>query len=454
VLARARTLSLPTSLAALAVPQYRLWLSSQVLATTGLWMQRIAQDWLVLELTGSVAAVGIAVALQFLPVLLFGLVGGLIVDRFPKRRLLMVTQAAAALLALALGAMTLTGVVAAWHVYVIAALLGCVTVVDNPARQVFVSELVGDRLIGNAVSLNSSVFQLGALVGPALSGLLIKAVGEGWSFLVNAATCLVVVGMVTLIRPAIQAPSQRSGQGRSRGGLREGLRYLRNTSEVAWAVVLVAALGVLGLNLPVVLAAFADVEFHTGVGGYSLYNTFGAIGALIGALLSTRRRGAPRLRTLVTLLGLEGAVMALASLAPNSATLCAVQVLSGLLTLLFLTGANSLVQLSSRPDVRGRVMSVYLLLLLGGQAIGNPLVGLLVDHAGARLALALCGALIGLAAVAAGLAIAHRSRLAVSVDLHREHGRWPLHIVPSQPGTSRTLVLAGHSESGPVRRAA
>ena len=180
----------PRTLAALSVPNYRLFLSSQVVATTGLWMQRIAQDWLVLELTGSVTAVGVAVALQFLPVLLFGLLGGVIADRYPKRRILIITQSVAAALALILGTLALTGTVQAWHVYVVAAALGFVTVVDNPTRQVFVSELVGPRHMQNAVSLNSSVFQFGALVGPALSGLLIAAVGQGWSFLINAAACL------------------------------------------------------------------------------------------------------------------------------------------------------------------------------------------------------------------------------------------------------------------------
>jgi len=200
------------------VRNYRLYLSSQVVATTGLWMQRIAQDWLVLELTGSVTAVGIAVALQFLPVLLFGLVGGVVADRYPKRRILMVTQSLAALAALTLGTLALTGMVQAWHVYLVATLLGFVTVVDNPTRQVFVSELVGQQHIRNAVSLNSSVFQLGALLGPAASGALIHAVGQGWSFLLNAASCLLVVTMVAIIRPAGPATPVAAGEGKGQLG--------------------------------------------------------------------------------------------------------------------------------------------------------------------------------------------------------------------------------------------
>jgi MFS family permease len=277
----------PRSFAALEVRDYRLYLTSQMVATTGLWMQRIAQDWLVLELTGSVTAVGVAVALQFLPVLLFGLLGGVVADRFPKRTILIVTQSTLALVAATLGTLALTGAVQAWHVYVLATVLGFVTVVDNPTRQVFVSELVGQAHIRNAVSLNSSVFQLGALVGPALSGALIHAVGQGWSFLLNAASCLVVVTMVAVLRTR-PAPAAKRATGQT-GELREALRYIARTSEVGWSIVLAATIGLFGLNMPVILAAFADHVFSTGVRGYSLFNSLSAAGALTGAILSARR---------------------------------------------------------------------------------------------------------------------------------------------------------------------
>ena len=418
----------PHALAALTVRNYRLFLSAQVIATTGLWMQRIAQDWLVLELSGSVAAVGIAVALQFLPVLIFGLFGGVLADRYPKRRLLMITQTTAAALATVLGLLALTGSAQVWHVYVIATLLGFVTVVDNPTRQVFVAELVGDRHVRNAVSLNSSVFQFGALVGPALSGVLIHAVGQGWSFLINAASCLVVVRMLAVIR---LKPGTVTVPERSPGQLRAGLRYLRDVSEIRWTVVLVATMGVLGLNMPVILAAFAKSEFSTGVGGYSLFNSLTAVGALSGALLSARRVGAVRLRTLVGLLCGYGGVLVVASRAPNIYLFGAFLVGCGLLTLLFLTGANTLVQLSSAPTLRGRVMSVYILVLLGGQAIGGPAVGWCIDHFGARSSMFACGGLIVLLAVGAGAAMARRSHLRVDLDLHPGHGHSPLHIVHS-----------------------
>ena len=416
----------PRTVAALEVRNYRLYLSSQVVATTGLWMQRIAQDWLVLELTGSITAVGVAVALQFLPVLLFGLFGGVIADRYPKRRILLITQSVAALMALTLGLLALTGTVQAWHVFVVAAILGFVTAVDNPTRQVFVSELVGPRHIRNAVSLNSSVFQLGALLGPALSGLLIHAVGQGWSFLINFAACGLVVTILAIIRVPVLPANERP---RAKGQLREGLDYIRGTSEVAWTIVLVGTIGVLGLNMPVILAAFAEHEFATGVGGYSLFNSLTAIGALTGAILSARRTEVLRLRMLVSTLTGLGLVIALASIAPSVWLFGAMLVGSGLLTLLFLTGANSLVQTRSEATVRGRVMSVYILVLLGGQAIGGPAVGWLIDHFGARPSMFLCGGLVALMAAITGIAIARQAHLGLEVDLHREHGRAPLHIV-------------------------
>ena len=420
--------SWPQSLAALEVRNYRLYLSSQVVATTGLWMQRIAQDWLILQLTGSVTAVGIAVALQFTPVLLFGMWGGVLADRYPKRTILIITQSAATLMALTLGILALTHTVQAWHVFAVATVLGFVTVVDNPTRQVFVSELVGHTHIRNAVSLNSSVFQLGALVGPAASGALISAVGQGWSFLLNAASCLMVVAMVSIIRPTTPATTATKGQP---GQLRDGLRYIRRTSEVGWSIVLAATIGLFGLNMPVILAAFADHVFTAGVGGYSLFNSLTAVGALTGAILSARRQQSPRLRVLTTTLVGLGVVLMIASLAPSAWVFGLVLVAVGFCTLQFLTGANALVQTTCTPSVRGRVMSVYLMVLLGGQAIGGPVVGWLVDHVGARESMLACGAMVALVSTAAGLAMARRSHLTLEVTVRRGTGRLPVHIVPS-----------------------
>ncbi len=429
----ARTSRWPSSFAALQVRDYRLFLSGQLVATTGLWMQRIAQDWLVLQLTGSVAAVGVAVALQFAPVLIFGLVGGMVADRFPKRRILLITQSSAATLALILGLLTLTHQVQVWHVFVIAALLGFVTVVDNPTRQVFVSELVGPTHIANAVSLNASVFQFGALLGPALSGLLIHAVGQGWSFLINSAACAAVVITLSRLRPSPVVRRPAAGAGR----MGPALRYIRRTSEIGWAIVLVAALGLLGLNMPVILTAFADQVFHTGVGGYSLFNSLSAAGALAGALISARRRDKLRLRFLAGCLGVLASLFVLASTAPTVWLFGPLLVGVGLITLLFLTGANALVQMTAAPGLRGRVMSLYILVLLGGQAVGGPAVGWLIDQVGARVSMGLCGAMLALVALVASLAMARQSHLTVTVDLHprREPGRHLLSLVPRSERT-------------------
>ena len=403
---------------------YRLYLSSQIVATTGLWMQRIAQDWLVLQLTGKVSAVGFAVALQFAPVLIFGLFGGVIADRFPKRRILMITQGTAALMAATLGTLALTHTVQVWHVFVIATILGFVTVVDNPTRQVFVSELVGRDHIRNAVSLNSSVFQFGALVGPALSGILINAVGQGWSFLINACACLGVVTMVFVLKvPNSTTADGTAAEAAPKQPWTDGLHYIRDTSEVRWTIVLVGVIGLLGSNMPVILSAFANNEFKVGVSGYSLFNSLVAIGALIGALLSARRSERQRLRGLVGGLAGLGVALAVASQAPTSWLFGAILVGAGLCTLTFITGANSLVQMTTPAELRGRVMSVYLLVLLGSQAIGGPTVGWLIDQIGPRASMAGCGLAVLGVTIVAGALMARQSNLRLSWRAH--HGLVP-----------------------------
>lgn len=416
----------PRSFAALQIRNYRIYFCSQIVANTGLWMQRIAQDWLINQLTGSAAAVGITVACQFLPVLIFGMFGGLVADRLPKRRVLMVTQSVAATLAGLLGLLAITGMVHAWHVFAIAVMLGFVTVVDNPTRQAFVSDLVGREHIRNAVSLNSSVFQLGGLIGPAVSGVLIHAVGQGPSFLVNGAACLLVVtllGIMTVPDTVGSAAAENESIGKQ---IAEGLGYIRRTPEVLWTIVLVTALALFGLNMPVILTAFATNVFTSGVGGYSLFNTLVAIGSLTGALLSARRSGGPRLRLLVSCLAGLGIGLILASRFGWEPLFCLTLVGIGMVTLLFMTSANSLVQMTAPTAVRGRVMSVYLLMLLGCQAIGGPIVGTVIDHIGVRSTMLICGSIVAIAAVGAGLAMARQSQLRLSV----RRNRIPLRIVP------------------------
>ncbi|MDY0890859.1 MFS transporter [Frigoribacterium sp. CFBP9030] len=401
---------------ALSVPNFRLWTAGNVVAMTAGWMQRIAQDWLVLELTGSATAVGITVALQFAPMLFFGLLGGVIVDRFSKRALMIATQSVFAVLSLGLAALTLSGVVMPWHVFAIAFATGLVTVIDNPARQVIVSELVGHRYLRNAISVNSSVFQLGGMIGPAVSGVLLLAVGAGWAFVVNGVACLLVVVMLGLLKTA-QMTRTTPGP-RSRGQLRAGLAYARAKPTILVPVVLVASYAVFGLTMPVLLASFADDVYDVGAGGYGLFNSMIAVGALTGALLSTRR-ATIRLRTIVLGLLATGLLQTVAGSMPSVGLFAVTLVTVGFASLLFLTAANQLVQLSSNIAIRGRVMSLYVLVLLGGQAIGGPLMGLVVETFGTHAAMVLSGGVPALVAAITALVLARRGQLTLQMRVRR-----------------------------------
>ncbi|MCI9888528.1 MFS transporter [Micrococcales bacterium 31B] len=406
--------STPALFAALKVRNYRIFVISQVFANIALWVQRIAQDWLILELTGSVTAVGITVALQFAPVLFFGLYGGVLADRFSKRTLLVCTQTAATLLSLWLGALLFVDAIQPWHIYLAAVLGGFITVVDNPARQAFVSEMVGPALIRNAISLNSSVFQMGALAGPAVAGILIHSLGYPYAFATQAAACAFVVIMLLMMRTSELTRPQ--AQPRARGQLRSGLDYVKQTSEIAWSIVLVAVLAILGASMAVLLAGFADKIYQTGVSGYSLFNSLVAIGALIGAVLSARSKGMPRLRKLVIPLFGLGLALAVASLSGSVYLFGALLIVYGLCFLKFLTGANTLVQTTSKPELRGRVMSLYVLVLLGGQSLGGPLVGWAAEHFGERWTMFGCGLAVMIAVFACTVAMARQEHLRLGLD--------------------------------------
>ena len=404
------------TLAALRVPNFRLFAGTNLLAMTASWMQRIAQDWLVFELSGSVAAVGITVAMQFTPMLLFGLIGGVVVDRHSKRMLMIASQSLFAVLSVLLAVLTLGGVVEVWHIYVIAFAVGLVTVIDNPARQVFVNELVGPRHLRNAISINSSIFQLGGMIGPALSGLLLLSVGAGWSFAINAFACAVVV--VTLFRIKASALIATPPTPRGRGQLREGLRYAMAKPTIHWTLVLVAFFSVFSLTMPVLLAAYASDVFGVGAGGYGFFNTMIAVGSLVGALASTRRASV-RLRSVVTTIALAGALQAAAGFVPGIVPFSLLLVTVGVASLLFLTAANSLVQMSSNMGIRGRVMSLYVLVLLGGQAVGGPLMGWVVERFGVHTGMVIAGGVPAVAAVVVGIVLARRKELRLAVRLRR-----------------------------------
>jgi len=384
----------------------------------------------VLQLSGSVAAVGVTVFMQFTPMLVFGLYGGVIADRYSKQKLLIITQSTAALLAGILAALTLTGATQVWHVYAISFALGLVTVVDNPARQVFVNELVGPRYLRNAISLNSSIFQLGGLIGPAVGGILITAVGGGWSFAINAVACLAVVTALCSLRRSELHASPAVPRGK--GQLAEGIRYVRGKPVIFWTVVMVAIIAVFAFNMPVFLAAYANNVYDVGAQGYGLFNALVAAGALCGALASTRRTSI-RLSMVVGSAAALGVVQAIAGFAPSEFTFGLLLVGIGVANLLFVTGANSLVQMSSNLQIRGRVISLYILVLLGGQAIGGPLMGWIVETFGPHIAMMVSGLVPAAASVVIAILIARSASLRLSLSLR---GRRPIVAIVNRAGKS------------------
>ncbi|WP_237547075.1 MFS transporter [Streptomyces sp. SID161] len=404
----------------LKIRNYRLFFIGQVVSNTGTWMQRIAQDWLVLSLTGSSAAVGITTALQFLPMLLFGLYGGVLVDRLPKRPALLVTQASMAVAGLALAALTLTGHVQVWHVYVAAFAVGLATVVDNPARQSFVSEMVGPDQLQNAVSLNSANFQSARLVGPAVAGLMITGVGTGWAFLANGLSFAAPITGLLLMRARELHVVRRAPRGK--GQLREGLSYVAKRPELIWPIVLVGFIGTFGFNFPVWLSAYADDVFDAGAGGYSLFNTLMAVGSLVGALLAARR-GTARLRILIAAALAFGALEIVAAVVPSYWLFALLMVPIGIFGLTVNVTANTAVQMGTDPAMRGRVMALFMMVFMGGTPLGAPVVGWITDTYGARVGFAAGGAVSALAAGAIGVVLARIGGLRLSVGWHRGHPR-------------------------------
>ncbi|WP_335970788.1 MFS transporter [Streptomyces sp. CA2R106] len=431
----------------LKIRNYRLFATGAVISNTGTWMSRIAQDWLVLSITGSSFAVGITTALQFLPMLLFGLYGGVIADRYPKRKILLCTQAALGVLGLALATLTLSGVVQVWHVYAIAFLLGVVTVVDNPTRQTFVVEMVGPDVVRNAVSLNAANFQAARLVGPAVAGVLITAVGSGWAFLINGVSFLAPLTGLLLMRTSELHKIERAPRGK--GQLREGLRYVAGKPELIWPIVLVGFIGTFGFNFPIWLSAFANKVFNSGAGTYGLFNTLMAAGSLIGALLAARRTRT-RLRMLVTAALAFGLLELLASVAPTFWIFAVLLVPIGVFGLTFNTTANATVQLATDPVMRGRVMSLYMMVFVGGTPVGGPVMGWVTDTFGARVGFLSGGLVSAAGAVGVGIALARAGglRLKVNLGAGRDRTSPPIVFVPRDPRPAQPAESAAPADGG------
>lgn len=422
----------------LRIYNYRVWAAGALVSNVGTWMQRVGQDWLVLtQLTDhSATAVGIVMALQFGPPLLLLPLTGWAADHLDRRRLLIWTQALSGLLALGLGIVTLTGVVELWQVYGFAFLLGCVTAFDAPARQTFVSDLVSDDYVANAVALNSTSFNGARMVGPAIAGLLIAAVGEGWLFMVNAGSYAAV--LVSLLCLRINELYADPPPERARGAMLEGFRYVWHRPDLMAVLVMLALIGTFGFNFAIFISTMSVTVFQGDSSQYGLLSSAMAVGTMGGALLSARRP-VPGMVLMCASAAAFGVAALLAAAMPGPWTFALMLVPVGLAALTFMTASNSMMQLTTERGMRGRVLALRIAVVMGGTPVGAPLVGWIADTFGARWALG-AGALSGLAAAGVALVYLVRHR---DLRLRREAGRWRLLLRPAPGDVTPPRVAAG-----------
>ena len=401
---------MPKTFRSLRNYNYRVWAAGAMVSNIGTWMQRTAQDWLVLtELTDKNAtAVGIVMSLQFGPSLLLLPLTGYVADRYDRRKVLLATQTAQGLLALGLGLLTLTGTVQLWHVYLFALLLGCVTAFDAPARQTFVSELVGEEDLTNAVALNSTSFNAARMVGPAVAGVLIASTGTGWVFVINAASYLGVLLSLTMLR--VEHLHRRGKAPRAEGGLLAGLRYVWSRPDLKAVLFMLFLLGTFGLNFPIFISTMAVGPFQAGASHYGGLTSAMAVGSVAGALF-TASRAKPHIARLINASLIFGVGCALAAVMPSYGLFGFVLVFIGISAQTFTTSINTVVQLSTEPAMRGRVMAILLAILMGATPLGAPLVGWVADTFGPRWALGV-GAASGIASAIVGLLYRRRARAA------------------------------------------
>ncbi|MCX4515687.1 MFS transporter [Streptomyces sp. NBC_01619] len=395
----------------LRIRNFRLYATGMAISNTGTWVQFITQDWLVHTLTGSASAIGITVTLQFLPTLLLGPYGGVLADRLPKQKVLLITQSVMGLACAMLAILTLSGQVQVWNVWLTSLIIGVVTVVDTPCLQSFIGEIVGADRLANAVSLNSATKQFTRLSGPAVAGVLLSTAGSGYAFLVNTASYAAMIGVLLFMRDSQLHPTKRPP--RAKGQLREGFRYVAARPDLVRSIALVGFLGTFGFNLPVWLPAFTDQVFHRDAGAYDLLNCMVACGGVVGALFALRHRDAGT-RLLFGAAVLFGVMLGVASLAPDFWLFAASLVPIGVLIMTFNSTANTRVQLSADPEMRGRVMALYMVVITGGTPIGAPLVGWVTDAYGPRFGMATGGAVSALAAIAIFWALSPAGRRQMS----------------------------------------
>ncbi len=406
------------SFRALRVRNFRIYASANLVSLTGTWMQRIGQDWLVLQLSGdSGVALGLITALQFGPSLLLSMYGGMLADRYDKRRVLLATQALMGLLALVLAVLVAADVVALWHVFALAGGLGAVSAVDAPVRQAFVSEMVGPALLTNAVSLNSTIFNGARLVGPSLAGLLIGAASGDTApaFFVNAASFAFTIAALAGMRASELRRSPPVARGK--GQLREGLAYTWAHPDLVLAMGLALVLGTFGFNYQVTIALMSREVFDLGAEGFGLLSTAFAVGSLSGALLSTRRSVRPRQRFLVISAVVFGLMTMVCGLMPGHLSFAVLLVPTGAAALVFSVANNSFVQLGVDPQMRGRVMALYFMCFMGGTPLGAPLIGWISEHLGAPWGLILGGAVCVVAGIGAAAWLARGRRVRLEAGL-------------------------------------
>ena len=425
---------------ALRTHNYRLWMSGAIVSNVGTWMQRVAQDWLVLTVLTdhSAVALGITTGLQFAPMLLLAPLAGVLADRMPKRRLLMMTQAAMGTIGLVLGLLVVTGAVQLWMVYLLAFALGTAAAVDAPARQSFVSEMVPREDLSNAVGLNSASFHAARIVGPALAGLLIAVVGTGPVFLINAASFLAVIASLARMRVRELAAPPKAARGK--GQMRAGLRYVRNRPDLVLVLAIVGMVGTFGLNFQMTTALMATSVFHKGAGQYGLLGSIMAIGSLSGALLAARREK-PRLRLVVGAAVAFGLFSSIAAVMPTYPLFAISLVPVGLSALTLMTSANATVQLSVSPEMRGRVMALYMAIFMGGTPLGAPIIGWIGAEFGARWTIGV-GGIVALLTAAAAMVWSLASRRVV---VRYRLGATP-HLQIRRPPPARSEVAADLTE--------
>jgi MFS family permease len=386
---------------------FRLWTAGALVSNIGTWMQRVAQDWLVLtQLTHhDASALGIVIGLQFAPLLLLLPWTGSAADRMNQRKLLMFTQGAMGVFALILGVLTVAGIVQLWHVYVLAFLSGSALALDAPVRQTFVAEMVGDGDLPNAVALNSMSFNSAQMIGPAVAGLLIAGVGIGWAFLLNGLSFAAVLVSMSFFRHSELRANARAH--RASGGFVEGLRYVRKRPDLIAILVMLFLIGTFGFNFPIFISTMAVNVFHTDARGFGLLSSLMAVGTLSGSLFAASRMR-PSMASLLAGAGVFGLGCSLGAVAPGYWSFAAALMIVGAAALTFVNGTNSMMQLSTEPAMRGRVMALRVSIGLGGAPVGAPIVGWVANHFGPRWSLAVGAGSAFTAALVAACVLARR----------------------------------------------